>query len=90
MEHIVLHFLGSFENILRSSTMGNSVKVCCVPRTMPCLTSLSLAIAAINDCGFALIQNPHYSTNLTPSDFPLFPNLKKVISAIFWYPFSVT
>ena len=39
-----------------------------------------VAMAAINDCGFELVQHPPYSPDLAPSDFHLFPKLKKAIS----------
>ena len=39
-----------------------------------------IAVATINDCGFELIQHPLYTPYLTPSDFHLFPKLKKTIS----------
>ena len=37
-----------------------------------------IAMAAIHDCGFKLIEHPHYS----PSDFHLFPKLKAAIPGI--------
>ena len=45
-----------------------------------------ITTAAINDCGFELIQHPPphphtpYSPDLAPSDFHLFPEFKKAIS----------
>ena len=39
-----------------------------------------ITMAAINDCDFELIQHPPYSSDLAPSDFHLFPKLKKAIS----------
>ena len=36
-----------------------------------------IAMAAISDCGFELIQHPPYSHDLAPSDFHLFPNWKR-------------
>ena len=42
MEHIMLDFLGSQEEIVRSSALGNSVKVCCFNRTMLQLSRLAL------------------------------------------------
>ena len=33
--------------------------------------------AAAKDCGFELLPHPSYSTDLAPSDFYLFPNMKK-------------
>ena len=38
-----------------------------------------IAIAAIHNCGFKLIEHPH-SPDLAPSDFHLFPKLKTAIS----------
>ena len=35
-----------------------------------------IAMAAIHDFGFKLIEHPPYSPDLAPSDFHLFPNLK--------------
>ena len=39
--------------------------------------SSMLAMATIRDCGFQLVPHPPYSPDLAPSDFHLFPNLKK-------------
>ncbi len=36
-----------------------------------------VAMAAISDAGFELLDHPPYSPDLAPSDFHLFPNLKK-------------
>ena len=36
-----------------------------------------VAMATLHDCGFELIQHPPYSPDLAPSDFHLFPNMKK-------------
>ena len=36
-----------------------------------------VAMAAMRDCGFELIDHPPYSPDLAPSDFHLFPNMKK-------------
>ena len=36
-----------------------------------------IAMAAVHDCGFELIEHPPYSPDLAPSDYFLFPNLKK-------------
>ena len=44
------------------------------------MEAIVIAVAAINDCGFELIQHFPYSNDLTPSDVFLFPKLKKVIS----------
>ena len=40
-----------------------------------------IAMAAIHDCGFKLIEHPPYSPDLAPSDFHLFPKLKTAISS---------
>ena len=45
----------------------------------PAHTSV-IALAAINDCGFELIQHPPFSPDLAPLDCHLFPKLKKAIS----------
>ena len=36
-----------------------------------------VAMSAVHDCGFELIDHPPYSPDLAPSDYFLFPNLKK-------------
>ena len=36
-----------------------------------------VAMAAVCDCGFALVNHPPYSPDLVPSDYLLFPNMKK-------------
>ena len=34
-------------------------------------------MAAVHDCGFELVDHPPYSPDLAPSDYFLFPNMKK-------------
>lgn len=36
-----------------------------------------IAMAAVEECKFELVQHPPYSPDLAPSDYHLFPNLKK-------------
>ncbi|KAM9359101.1 uncharacterized protein gal3st2 [Symphorus nematophorus] len=36
-----------------------------------------VAMAAVHDCGFELVDHPPYSPDLIPSDYFLFPNMKK-------------
>ena len=43
-----------------------------------------IAMAAIYDCGFELIEHPPYSPDLAPSDFHLFPKLKIAISGTYF------
>jgi histone-lysine N-methyltransferase SETMAR len=40
----------------------------------------TVAMAAINECGFELLEHPPYSPDLAPSDYYLFPKLKKELS----------
>ena len=42
-------------------------------------TSL-VAMARIHDCGFELVPHPPYSPDLAPSDFHLFPQMKKALA----------
>ena len=37
----------------------------------------AVAMAAIHNCGFELLDHPPYSPDLAPSDYHLFPQLKK-------------
>lgn len=39
--------------------------------------SSALAVGKVHECGFQIIQHPPYSPDLAPSDYYLFPNLKK-------------
>lgn len=39
--------------------------------------SAHIATSAVNECGFKTINHPPYSPDLAPSDYFLFPNLKK-------------
>lgn len=39
-----------------------------------------VAMATVRDCGFELVPHPPYSPDLAPSDFHLFPNLKKQLA----------
>ena len=34
-------------------------------------------MVAVHDCGFTLLDHPPYSPDLVPSDYLLFPNMKK-------------
>ena len=43
-----------------------------------------VAMSAVHDCGFELIDHPSYSPDLAPSDYFLFPKLKKHL-AWKWY-----
>ncbi|KAL7381385.1 hypothetical protein ABVT39_004991 [Epinephelus coioides] len=36
-----------------------------------------VAMAAVHDCGFELVDHPPYSHDLAPSDYFLFPSMKK-------------
>lgn len=45
----------------------------------PAHTSV-VAMATIHDCGFNLVPHPPYSPDLAPSDFHLFPQLKKALA----------
>ena len=38
-----------------------------------------VAMAAVHDCGFELVDHPPYSPDLAPSDYFLFPNMKKTL-----------
>ena len=40
----------------------------------------AVAMAAIHNCGFELLDHPPYSPDLAPSDYHLFPNLKKSLA----------
>ena len=40
----------------------------------------AVALAAIHDCGFQLVEHPPYSPDLAPSDYSLFPKLKSYLS----------
>ena len=42
----------------------------------PALTSV-VAMATIHDCGFELVPHSPYSPDLAPSEFHLFPQMKK-------------
>ena len=45
----------------------------------PAHTSV-VAMATIHDCGFKLVPHPPYSPDLAPSDFHLFPQMKKTLA----------
>ena len=38
-----------------------------------------VAMSAVHDCGFELIDHPPYPPDLAPSDYFLFPNLKNIL-----------
>ena len=48
-----------------------------------------VAMAAVHDCGFELVDQPPYSQDLAPSDYFLFPNMKKPLGWK-WYRSGVT
>ena len=41
-----------------------------------------VAMATIHDCGFELVPYPPYSPDLAPSDFHLFPQMKKALAGL--------
>ena len=50
----------------------------CFTRTLNASAHKSVvAVAAVHDCGFELIDHPPYGPYLAPSDYFLFPNMKK-------------
>ena len=38
-----------------------------------------VAMAAVHDCGFELVDHPPYSPDLAPSGYFPFPNMKKTL-----------
>ncbi|UYV75085.1 hypothetical protein LAZ67_12002425 [Cordylochernes scorpioides] len=52
------------------------------PVATPCIYVKLQAIAAIYDSGFELLPHAPYSPDLAPSDFHLFPHMKKSLSGI--------
>ena len=42
-----------------------------------------VAMSAVHDCSFELFDHPPYSPDLAPSDYFLFPNLKKHLAGLF-------
>ena len=40
----------------------------------------TVAMATILDCGFEIVSQPSYSTDLATSDFHLFPNMKNALA----------
>ena len=57
----------------------NSLKVFCCNRTK---RESQVAMDAVEQNGYELIPHPAYSPDLAPSDFFLFPNLKKDIRGL--------
>ena len=47
---------------------------------VPAYTS-TIAMATILDCRFKFVPHPPYSPDLIPSDFHLFPNIKKALTS---------
>ena len=39
-----------------------------------------MALATIHDCGFQFVKDPPYLPDLAPSDYYLFPKMKKELS----------
>ena len=77
------HFWGSYGRILISSAGKLSKGVLFHQDNAPVHKSV-IAMAAINDCGFKLIENLPYSPDLAPSDFHLFPKMKTAISSTYF------
>ena len=57
----------------------NSPKGFCSNRTMRESTLAKIAMDAVERNGYELIPHPAYSPDLAPSDYFLFPNLKRDI-----------
>ena len=72
--------------VVRSSGVGNSVKMCCFTKTMPQLIRLPLLWLPSWLWLLNWFNIPLHSSDLAPSDFHLFPKLTK---AIFGTLFSV-
>ena len=60
----------------------NSLKGFCCNRTTRESTLAKFAMDAVERNGYELIPHPAYSPDLAPSDFFLFPNLKKDIRGL--------
>ena len=58
----------------------NSLKVCCNRTTR--VHTCKVAMAAVEQNWYELIPHPAYLPDLAPSDFFLFPNLKKDICGL--------
>ena len=77
----MLHFLCSWQKLLWSSAVGNSVKVCFFFHQVNApIHTYIIAMAAMNDYGFELIQHSPYLPDLAPSGFHLLPKLEKATS----------
>ena len=46
----------------------------------------AMALAAIHDCNFQLVEHPPFSLDLAPSDYYLFPKMKKKLSIPHFIP----
>ena len=60
----------------------NSLKVFCCNRITQGVHTCKVAMDAVERNGYELIPHPAYSPDLAPSDFFLFPNLKKDIRGL--------
>lgn len=77
--------VGSVETILHKHLGVSKVSARWVPRMLTFeqkknrvdSCKAAIAQAAFNECGFVELNHPPYSPDLAPSDFFLFPNLKK-------------
>ena len=49
------------------------------PVATPLLHTSLVAMAAVRHCGSELVDHPPYSPDLAPSDYFLFPNMKKTL-----------
>ena len=68
------HLLDQLKTAIREKRRVNSLRVFCCDRAT---RESSLAMDAIERNGYELLPHPAYSPDLAPSDFYLFPNLKK-------------
>ena len=79
------HLLDQLRTAIREKGRGKLSKGVLLQQDNTRVHTCKVAMDAVERNGYELIPHPAYSPNLAPSDFFLFPNLKKDICGFhFW------
>ena len=73
------NFLDHLRTAFREKHRGNLSKGILLQKDNARVHTCKVAMDAVEQNGYELLPHPAYSPDLTPSDFFLFPNLKKDI-----------
>ena len=80
MVHTILYFWRNYGKKIKIKRRGKLTKGVLFHQDNAPVHKSVIAMAAIHDYGFKLVEHPPYSPDLAPSVFHLFPKLKTAIS----------